>query len=242
MEVVPISVAFLAGMVSFLSPCVLPIVPGYLAFVSGASFDQLADAESASRWRAALHSVFFILGFGAVFVLLGASAGAIGESLRGSLGLIQAIGGAFILLFGLLLLGFIRVPALLRERRPKLVSRVGGPGGALIAGVAFGAGWTPCIGPVLASILIFAGLEATLGEGVVLLIAYALGLGVPFILAALFFHWFIVAAGVLRRWSVPLERATGGVLVLIGLLLITGHFSLLTRYLASLGQLFDLAV
>jgi cytochrome c-type biogenesis protein len=240
---VPAGLAFTAGVVSFLSPCVLPIVPGYLAFVSGLSFDELADPERKGiNARAASHAVLFVLGFSAVFVALGASATALGSAVREALPTLQRIGGVVIVLFGLSLLGVVKIPLLMRERRPQLVSKAAGPVGAVVAGVAFGAGWTPCIGPVLASILLFAGMESTVADGTLLLAIYALGLGIPFVLSALFFQWFTGAVWFLRRWLLPLERATGAVLVAMGLLLVSGHFNLIAGFFAQFGQLVDLEV
>lgn len=243
MEAVPAGLAFTAGVVSFLSPCVLPIVPGYLAFVTGLSFDELADPERTGiHGRAVLHAVLFVLGFSAVFIALGASATALGSAVREGLPTLQRIGGVVIVLFGLSMLGVVKIPLLMREKRPRLVSRVAGPGGAVVAGVAFGAGWTPCIGPVLASILLFAGMESTLSDGVLLLAIYALGLGIPFVLAALFFQWFTGAVWFLRRWLLPLERTTGAFLVVMGLLLVSGHFNLIAGFFARFSPLFELGV
>lgn len=238
---VPAGLAFGAGVVSFLSPCVLPIVPGYLAFVSGLSFDELADPERRGiDRRAVFHAVLFVAGFSAVFIALGASATALGTAVRDALPTLQRIGGVVIVLFGLSLLGVVKIPVLMREKRPQLVSRVAGPIGAVTAGVGFGAGWTPCIGPVLASILLFAGMESTVFDGVLLLAIYALGLGIPFILAAVFFQWFTGAVWVLRRWLLPLERVTGAVLLIMGLLLVSGQFAVISAFFAQFGQLFTL--
>lgn len=164
----------------------------------------------------------------------------LGTIVRDVLPTLQRIGGMVIVLFGLSLLGIVRIPLLMRDRRPQLASRVVGPTGAVVAGVAFGAGWTPCIGPVLASILLFAGMEGTAAGGTLLLAIYALGLGIPFIAAAIFFQWFTGAVWFLRRWLLPLERATGGFLVVMGLLLISGHFNLIAGFFGRFGQLINL--
>src|SRR5690606_17100201 len=160
---IPVSfgLAFLAGLVSFLSPCVLPIVPSYVSFVTGLTLDELRNADSAAaRRHAALHAGLFIAGFSALFVALGASATALGTVLARSLPLLQQLGGVAIVFFGLYMLGVLRVPALMRERRVHLARKPAGAIGSVVAGVAFGAGWTPCVGPVLATILLYAGLEA----------------------------------------------------------------------------------
>lgn len=233
--------AFLAGLASFLSPCVLPIVPGYITFVTGLTLDELAGGvAAAARRRAAIHAGLFILGFAAVFVALGATATAIGTLLLDSLPWLQRVGGAAILLFGLHLAGVVRLPPLARERRFRLATRPAGGLGSVAAGVAFGAGWTPCIGPVLASILLYAGLEATMFDGIALLTAYAIGLGLPFFASAVAFNAFLAGSQWIRRWRLAIQRAAGVALAGIGLMLVTGRFADLTRYLAGLGQLIDL--
>jgi cytochrome c-type biogenesis protein len=231
---VSLGLAFLAGLVSFLSPCVFPIVPSYVGFVTGLTLDELRDGgRSAARRQAAVHSALFVLGFSLLFVALGASATVLGGTLRRSLPLLQQVGGVVVVLFGLYLLGLLRVPALLRERRVHLASRPAGRVGSVLAGVAFGAGWTPCVGPVLASVLLYAGFEETMLRGMLLLGAYALGLGIPFFVAAVSLNWFLAGAPRVRRWIVPLERAAGAMLVLVGVLLFTGEFARITAFLAQ---------
>ncbi len=238
---VSLGLAFLAGLVSFLSPCVLPLVPSCVSFVTGLTLDQLQDGDAPrARRQAALHAGLFVLGFSLLFVALGATATALGTVLGRSLPLLQQLGGIVIVGFGLYLLGVLRVPALMRERRIQLASKPAGRIGSVVAGIAFGAGWTPCIGPVLASILLYAGLEATMTRGMLLLGVYALGLGIPFFLAALTLNAYLAGARWLRRWLVPLERATGAFLVLVGVLLFTGRFAALSGFFAGFGQLIDL--
>lgn len=228
---VSFALAFAAGVASFLSPCVLPVVPGLVGFVTGVSLEDFRAAEQATvRRRAAVHSALFILGFSAVFILLGASATALGLLVRRALPLIQQVGGAVIVLFGLFMLGVIRMPLLLQERRVQLSSRPAGILGSVIAGVAFGAGWTPCIGPVLATILLYAGVSATMRHGAALLGVYALGLGVPFFVAGVGFNWFLSRIPRLRPWLVPIERAAGALMVLAGALLFTGRYSIMSRF------------
>ena len=235
--------AFLAGLVSFLSPCVLPIVPSYVSFVTGLTLDELRDAnDAAARRQAAMHAGLFILGFSALFVALGASATALGGVLTRSLPLLQQIGGIVIVLFGLYMVGVLRIPALMRERRVHLASKPAGAFGSVVAGVAFGAGWTPCVGPVLASILLYAGMEATMTRGMLLLAVYALGLGIPFFAAAVGLNAFLVRMQWLRRWLGPIERATGAFMIFVGVLLFTGRFTALSSFFASFGQLIDLEV
>ncbi len=230
--------AFLAGLVSFLSPCVLPLVPSYVTFVTGMTLDELtANGRHAARRRAALHALLFVLGFSLVFVALGATATALGATLRRALPLLQQIGGVVIAAFGLSMLGVLRLPSLMRDRRVHLASKPAGLAGSVLVGVAFGAGWTPCIGPVLASILLYAGMEATMTRGMLLLVAYSVGLGIPFLVAAVGLNWYLAGARRVMRWLRPLELGAGALLVVMGVLLFTGHFSTLASYLAGFGQL-----
>ena len=234
--------AFVAGLVSFLSPCVLPLVPSYLTFVTGMTLDELAAQGQVGtvRRRAALHAALFGLGFALLFIVLGATATAIGTTLRRALPLVQQVGGVVIALFGLYLLGVLRLPALMRERRVQLASRPAGYLGSVLVGVAFGAGWTPCVGPVLASILLYAGMEATVLKGMLLLGVYALGLGVPFFVAAMALNWYLAGARRLTRWLRPVELLAGALLVVAGLLLFTGRFAALSNFFAGFGQLVHL--
>lgn len=237
---VSLGVAFLAGVVSFLSPCVLPIVPSYVTFITGMTLDELtARGTAAARARAALHAALFVLGFTLVFVALGATATVFGAVLQRSLPLLQQIGGIVITLFGLYLVGVLRIPALMRDRRVHLASRPAGLAGSMLVGVAFGAGWTPCVGPVLASILLYAGTTATMGRGMLLLGAYGIGLGIPFFVAAVGLNWYIAGARRLTRWLRPVEIVAGTLLIAVGVLLFTGRFTALSAFLAGFGQLFN---
>ncbi|CAN5797879.1 cytochrome c biogenesis protein CcdA [soil metagenome] len=240
---ISIGLAFAAGLISFLSPCVLPIVPGYLGYLSGVSVGgEGVGRSSPSRGRAVLHAALFVLGFSLVFVALGASATALGSTLRGLLPVLQRVGGVMVALFGLYLLGLLRLGFLMRERRFELASRPAGKVGSVLTGVAFGAGWTPCIGPVLASVLLYAGMEETMARGMLLLTAYALGLGLPFLVAAAALDRFLSGARLLRRWGMPLQRGTGGVLLVLGILLATGRFAQLTAGLARYTPFIDVGL
>lgn len=242
MEVqVSLPLAFLAGLVSFLSPCVLPVVPSYLAFVSGLTFGELAERPTAMVRRAAvLHSVLFVLGFSLVFMTLGWMASAAGHAVAGALPWITRAGGVVMVLFGLHLVGLLRLPALETEMRIHLRYRPVGGLGSLLVGIAFGAGWTPCIGPILASILLYAGLQDTMAEGTLLLGVYALGMGIPFVLSSVGLNWFLAGSAAARAWLVPLQRAAGAVLLVIGLLMVSGRFTSITAFLAGMGQLVNL--
>lgn len=233
--------AFLAGLVSFLSPCVLPVVPSYLAFVSGLTFGELTEGETAEvRRTAVLHSVLFVLGFGLVFMTMGMVATAAGTMISRALPWATRIGGAIVVLFGLHLMGFLRAPALSGELRMRLDRRPVGAAGSVLVGVAFGAGWTPCIGPILGSILLYASLQATMLQGTLLLGVYALGMGIPFVIASVALNWFLAGSASARSWLLPLQRGAGTVLVVIGLLMVTGRFTTLTAFLAGMGQLINL--
>lgn len=243
MVTVSLGLAFLAGLVSFLSPCVFPIVPSYVGFVTGLTLDELKDGDrSDARRQAAVHAALFVLGFSLVFLALGASATALGGVLRRSLPLLQQVGGVVIAAFGLYLLGILKIPALMRERRVQLASKPAGKLGSVVVGVAFGAGWTPCVGPVLASVLLYASFEETLLRGMVLLGAYALGLGLPFFVSAVALNWFLAGSAKMRRWLLPLERAAGAVMLLVGVLLFTGQFAVISSFLAQFSPALEVGL
>lgn len=245
METIAISyaLAFAAGIVSFLSPCVLPIVPSYVSFITGLTLEDLTTGDRGRvRRQTAIHATFFILGFTGVFVALGATATMAGALLQRALPLLQQIGGVVIVLFGLHMLGVLRLSALLRERRVQLAGRPAGRIGSLVAGVAFGAGWTPCIGPILGSILLYASMETTATQGMLLLTTYAVGLGIPFFVAAVGFNWFLAGSKRLRPWMGRLEKAAGALLVVLGMLLFTGQFAAMANFFAGFGQLINLEI
>ena len=238
---VSFAMAFVAGLVSFLSPCVLPLAPSYVTFVTGMSIDDLANGDRrGARRQAALHAALFILGFTLVFLALGATATLFGAALRQLLPALQQVGGVVIVVFGLYLLGVLRLPALMRERRVHLARKPSGCAGSVLVGVAFGAGWTPCVGPVLASILLYAGMQGTMGQGMLLLAVYALGLGIPFFLTAVAFNWFLAGTRLLRHRLRLIERVAGAFMVVVGVLLVSGRFAVLSNYLAGFGQLLTL--
>jgi cytochrome c-type biogenesis protein len=238
---VSLPLAFVAGLVSFLSPCVFPVVPSYVAFVSGLTLEELRGGSvTAARRAAAIHSTLFVLGFTAVFMTMGWAATAFGQAFAQTLPWLNRIGGLLLVLLGLYLAGLLRLPALAREMRVHLSSRPTGPAGSFLVGVAFGAGWTPCIGPILASILLYASLEATRMQGTLLLTTYAVGLGLPFIVASVAFNGFLAGTERVKKWIMPLSRAAGAVLVLVGIMMLTGSFARLTAFLAGLGQLVNL--
>jgi cytochrome c-type biogenesis protein len=229
MTEVSVLIALGAGLFSFLSPCVLPIVPSYLSFVTGMSLEDLH--EGADRGRTLTYAVLFITGFSLIFVLLGASASFLGQFFRVYEIWIARIGGAVIILLGLHLAGFFQITPLLREMRFQVSERPVGYLGALGVGMAFGAGWTPCIGPQLGAIMTFAATRETFWEGVGLLGVYSAGLAVPFLLTALAVDRFLVLFKRVRKYMPALQRASGILLVLLGILLLTGTFTALTTWL-----------
>jgi cytochrome c-type biogenesis protein len=226
--------AFAAGLLSFLSPCVLPLVPSYLSFVTGLGMEELESGDAELRRTTLIHSLLFVAGFSSIFLALGASASFLGQVLREYQLWIARIGGVIVLLFGLHLLGLTPVRWLQRERRMHLERKPVGYVGSFLVGVTFGAGWTPCIGPILGGILTFAATRQTLGEGVQLLAFYSAGLAVPFILSAVGFTWFLATFKRLRRHIVWVERASGALLVIVGLLLLSGQFTMLASWAANL--------
>jgi cytochrome c-type biogenesis protein len=217
-------------------------VPSYLTFVTGMTLDELTDphAPTVRRSRTMLHATLFVLGFAIVFVSLGAAATAVGVAIGRSLVWVQRIGGVIIMLFGAHVLGLLRVPALMRERRAHIATKPTGLAGSFVVGVAFGAGWTPCVGPVLATILLYAGTSGSVARGTLLLAVYAVGLGLPFLVCAFGVDRLLTRLGALRRWVRPLELVTGALLLVVGLALATGRFRILTGALAGLGQLINL--
>ena len=234
-------IAFLAGLVSFLSPCILPVVPSYLAFVSGLTFGEISERATAEVRRSALiNSVLFVAGFSLVFMTMGLVATTAGQAIAQALPWINRAGGVVVVAFGLVVAGVIELPALSRERRVHLESRPAGAVGSFAVGLAFGAGWTPCIGPILGSILLYASLEATMVQGTMLLGTYALGLGIPFVAASVGLNWFLAGSEKARSWIVSLQKAAGFVLVVIGLLMVSGRFASMTAFLAGMGQLINL--
>lgn len=233
-----------AGLISFLSPCVLPLVPPYLCYIAGASLDELAATEkleTKTARRVSLASLVFVLGFTTVFVALGAGASVIGQVLRSHLGVLSWIAGILIILMGLHFLGVLRIPFLYRELRVQGQSRPAGLIGAYVMGLAFAFGWTPCIGPVLASVLAVAASKETVGQGATLLAAYSFGLGLPFIAAGLAVGPFMKFMQRFRRHLGLVEKIMGAMLVLTGIMFLTGTFSNMAYWLLetfpALGEL-----
>lgn len=212
-----------AGAVSFLSPCVLALVPGYLSFISGITLEDARQGVAAPQGRLLTRSLLFVLGFSVVFVLLGASASALGALLSAYRPMLNKVFGLVIVVMGLHLMGIVRVAALARERRIGVRLSQAGPFAAVLVGMGFAFAWTPCVGPILASILLYAGSTATVQTGAALLAVYSLGLGVPFVLAGVGVSRGLVASPWLRRAGSSLERASGAALAAVGVLLFTNR-------------------
>lgn len=236
-ESVSLLAAVLAGIISFISPCVLPIVPGYLSFISGANMAQLKGGEEVVPGlarRVAITSLFFVLGFSTVFVTLGAAATFVGYLLQQYKRELGMIGGAVIIVLGLHTAGILPIKWLLYEKRAEVRTRPLGLLGAYVVGLAFAFGWTPCIGPILGAILLYASQQETVAQGVLLLSAYSLGLGIPFLAAGLAINRFLAASGRLRRHMRVIEYVSGALLIGVGLLLLTDQLSVLARWFAKL--------
>jgi cytochrome c-type biogenesis protein len=223
---VTIVAALVAGMLSFLSPCVLPLVPPYLVYLTGASLERLADAEAEPRVRreTITAAILFVLGFSTVFVALGASASVIGAVLRAYSGTLASVAGVGIIIMGLHFLGLTPIAWLMREKRFTVAKPVG-LWGAYLMGLAFAMGWTPCIGPILAAILAVAASQATVAKGAGMLAIYSLGLGVPFLIAALAVEPFAAFLTRFRAHLGLVEKTMGGLLVLTGIAFLTGTVS-----------------
>ena len=223
-------VAFVAGLLSFLSPCVLPLIPSYITFLTGMSIDDAGGR----RPNTLVHASLFILGFTLIFLALGATATVFGQMMLAYRGWISRIGGLLIIIFGLYLTGAFKLPFLERERRVYLATKPAGYAGTVMVGVAFGAGWTPCIGPILGAVLIYTAAAATLNHGLSLLLVYSLGLALPFFLAALAVDRFIGFFRRFRRHMAWVTKVSGLLLIVVGILMVTSEFERLSAYLQGL--------
>ncbi len=235
MQEVTMLAAFLAGILSFLSPCVLPLVPAYISFMSGVSIEELQQTTHRQQVlrKTVLTSFAFILGFSVVFVMLGATATVLGTFLLTRLALLSKIAGVIIIILGLHTLGLFKksLSFLNYEKRFHLRHIHAGVVSAFIVGLAFAFGWTPCVGPILGPILVMAGAQKTVGEGIVLLSVYSLGLGIPFLLTAIATHRFLGVLNSIKRHFHLIEIVSGVFLLLVGVLMFTGRFSLITSKL-----------
>lgn len=228
--------AFAAGLVSFLSPCVLPLVPGYISLISGAGVEELKAQSGGVLRKVMLNSVAFILGFSIVFIALGAISTEIGQALAMYKSRLSVVAGVIIILFGLHLTGIFKIKALYTDARLHQVKGGSSPIGAFVIGFAFAFGWTPCVGPILAVILGFAAAQDSVVKGILLLAVYSLGLAVPFLFTSLFIERFLKFYSRFRSHMHALEIASGSLLIALGVLLVLGRFTLISNYLSFLNR------
>ena len=222
-----ITISFTAGVLSFLSPCVLPLIPSYISFITGLSLEDIQR----SRRTTLIHSLLFVAGFTLVFLILGATATLLGQLLIRHRDWVGRVGGVLVIVLGLYLLGVFNIGAFARERRVYIANKPLGYAGTMLVGMAFAAGWTPCIGPILGGVLTYTASSADLNRGLVLLFAYSAGLAVPFLLAALMIDRFMELFQRYRGALVWMSRASGVLLIAVGLLMITGSMTVLTAWL-----------
>lgn len=233
----PMLTVFAAGLASFFSPCVLPLIPAYISYIAGFSLEELKDQDSGRVWPKVLGStLLFVLGFTVAFTAMGATASSLGTLLSQYRTVIEKIAGTVIVLFGLQVMGLFQIKYLQLEKRVTFKKRPWGLAGAFVIGLAFAVGWTPCIGPILASVLLYASTAESVWQGMGLLTIYSLGLGIPFILVGLgisrflaFFDWF-------KKRMRAVEIIAGFILILLGVLVLTGNFATLTGFLYRLGD------
>jgi cytochrome c-type biogenesis protein len=237
MEEISLPLAFLAGVVSFLSPCVLPLVPSYISFISGVSFEDLTTKQDSKRLRLITlsNSVLFILGFSIIFIALGASTSLFGSVLFKYQDWMRIIGGIIVIIFGLFITGLLDFNFLMRERKIMFQGKPSGFVGSFFVGMTFGVGWTPCIGPILGSILIVATSKASVSEGIRLLSVYSAGLAVPFLLSALLFNSFLNYSKMLLRYLKIIKIIGGIIIIAFGLLLISNNLGALSNLFPDFG-------
>jgi len=232
----PYLASFIAGLLTFVSPCVLPLIPVYISFITGVSVSELKNESGRTLLRTFLSALFFVLGFSFVFVLLGATASYFGNVLGAHKNIIRWVGGSAVIIFGLHLSGILRINFLYSEKRLNLEKFSGGYLGAFLVGLAFAAGWTPCIGPILSSILVLASAQGTVYKGMLLLSAYSLGFGIPFLLTALFVNLALGMFSKIKNYYGYIETASGVILIIVGLLIVTDSFKILSRFTGMLGE------
>ncbi len=226
------------GVVSFASPCILPLIPSYVSYITGISYDELVSRESRRKNMniTLLHSLAFVGGFSLIFVLLGATASFAGSILSQHLNIIRVVGGILIIIMGVFVMDVVNIPFLQREAKLHLKTRPAGYIGTLLVGMIFGAGWTPCTGPFLGSVLALAMTTDTLGRGMALLAFYSLGLGVPFILSAIAISAFLSSFDRLKRHFKVIKIVSGVILVVMGVLLVTDSMTLVTSYILGMWE------
>ncbi len=235
MEKVSLLMAFGGGLLSFFSPCVLPVIPSYISYITGISFEDLTGEQDRRRIRMVTleNSLLFIAGFSFVFILLGASSSFLGSVLFDYQEAVRKIGGVLIVIMGCYIAGILKIGFLTRDKRLHLRNKPAGLLGSFLVGIAFAAGWTPCIGPILGSILLYAGTAGSVASGIELLTAYALGLGLPFLLTSLAINTALSYFKRVRRYMRAVSVVSGLFLVVMGILLFTGKFTMISQYLVA---------
>jgi len=230
------SISFLAGIVSFISPCVLPLVPAYISYVVGTTFNEI---KTKSKLLVLKNSLLFVFGFSLVFIILGAGATALGTALINNLNIFTKVMGTFIIIFGFIMAEIVRIP-FLEKNISFLNSNIkSGFLSPLLLGLAFGFGWTPCIGPILGSILAFASLEDTIEKGILLLTTYSLGLSIPFIVSGLMVNQFLKISKILQKYILRIKKISGYILMFTGILIITGKLQWIGFYLLKTFPIFQ---
>jgi len=227
--------AFAAGFLSFISPCVLPLIPGYISFISGMTLEEMQGQDgagaAATRRHVLISSIAFVLGFTIIFVAAGASASALGKLMFAYAPILEKVAGTVLILLGLHMMGVFRIKVLESDKRIHTQKRPAGPFGALVVGMAFAFAWTPCIGPILGGILGLAAARESVAEGMQMLAVYSLGLGVPFLLTSVAINRFFTAAARIRKHYRAIELVSGGLMIAIGLLIFFDQFTLIAKYL-----------
>lgn len=229
--------SFLAGVLSFLSPCVLPLLPSYVTFITGMSFEEMTSGEDRKRvlYLTFTNSMVFVLGFSTVFIALGASSSLLGQLLFEYQDVIRIVGGVLVIIFGLFITGLLKMDFLMQERKFHLQGRPAGYIGTFVIGMTFAAGWTPCIGPMLGSILVVASTKGSAAEGIKLLTVYSAGLAVPFLIAAMAFNTFLSYTKIINRYMRGIMVFSGVLLIAFGLLLLTNKVRELTAFFPDFG-------
>lgn len=237
MKDVSYPLAFLAGILSFLSPCVLPLVPSYVSFITGISFEDLTERTDAKKIRSLTltNSLAFISGFSTIFIALGASSSAVGQFLFAYQDWIRIGGGILVIIFGLFISGIIKLDFLMQERKFHMSGKPAGYAGSFLVGMTFAAAWTPCIGPILGTILLYASTKGSAAYGFKLLAVYSLGLAVPFLIASLGFNSFLSYSSRIRKYMKYVMFASGALLIAFGILLLTNNIRILSSLLPDFG-------
>jgi len=232
-EQFPYFASFVAGIVTFVSPCILPLIPAFISFIAGTSFEDV-QSKASSTSAVAMNTIFFALGFSVVFTLLGASASYLGNLVAEYRNVIRLAGGVIVIIFGLHISGILRIPFLYHEKRVNMRRISVGYFGSFMLGVAFSIGWTPCVGPILASILILASAQETVYRGMLLLAVYSAGLAIPFLLTAIFIERALRMFAQIKKYFKVIEISAGAILVLLGILLITNRLERVTGQLMGI--------